>query len=56
MKNKLESKDRPVSQPKDQTSPVKSTKQERDPYEGYTRKNPPPWLDEFEYIDFMMTH
>jgi hypothetical protein len=30
--------------------------QERDPYEGYTRDNPPPWMDEFEYIDFMMTH
>ena len=29
---------------------------EEDPYEGYTRENPPPWLDEFEYIDFMMTH
>ena len=30
--------------------------EEYDPYEGYTRENPPPWLDEFEYIDFMMTH
>ena len=29
---------------------------EYDPYEGYTRENPPPWMDEFEYIDFMMTH
>lgn len=27
-----------------------------DEYEGYTRDNPPPWLDEFEYIDFMITH
>lgn len=30
--------------------------EEYDPYEGYDRDNPPPWLDEFEYIDFMMTH
>ena len=29
---------------------------EEDEYEGYSRSNPPPWLDEFEYIDFMMTH
>lgn len=56
MKDKQETKDRPDTQPKEQNGPVKSTEQERAPYEGYTMKNPPPWLDEFEYIDFMMTH
>lgn len=36
--------------------PVKQVEEEYDEYAGYTRENPPPWLDEFEYIDFMMTH
>ena len=56
MNGKPENKDGPDPRAKEQASPVENTKQERDPYEGYTRKNPPPWLDEFEYIDFMMTH
>jgi hypothetical protein len=35
---------------------TETEEEERDPYEGYSRDDPPPWMDEFEYIDFMMTH
>ncbi len=35
---------------------AETEEEERDPYEGYSRDDPPPWMDEFEYIDFMMTH
>ncbi len=54
MKNKKE----PVPAPKEQTRPEREPEaaEEEDEYAGYTRENPPPWLDEFEYIDFMMTH
>ena len=39
----------------EEQEPVKKEKTV-DPYEGYDRDNPPPWMDEFEYIDFMITH
>lgn len=48
----------PTEKAEDEKTKVEeqSSDEEYDPYEGYDRDNPPPWMDEFEYIDFMMTH
>ena len=53
--NTMEKSDENRKKLKTENEPIKKEKSV-DPYEGYDRDNPPPWLDEFEYIDFMITH
>ena len=51
-KKKTEADNSSAKKPEEQASGPEPA----DEYAGYTRDDPPPWLDEFEYIDFMITH
>lgn len=53
---RIEERDRMLGQKPTESAPTAQSASAYEDDDDYRGSTPPPWLDEFEYIDWLMTH